>query len=1154
LQFIFDIKRLKQNRKIDIVVVDDTDSNRLLLSRMLSDEGYAVQDAENGKSALELIRRVNPSLILLDALMPGMDGFEVCTALKADVETKNIPVLFISAVDSFESRIKGFSVGGIDFITKPIQPEEVLARIKTHLQLSRLQNELIERNLELEREIGLRQKTEKALFENEFFFKESQKAANIGSYKFNIDNESWYTSEVLNQLFGFEKPGPLTIHDWKAAIHPDEKESVLKYFYQEVVIKGNPFDKEYRIIRQNDGMVRWVYESGRIIQEPQTGTKYLFGTIQDTTNRKSIELKQLQLQQIIQDSLNEIYIFNAETLKFEFINRCAINNLGYDAKELENLTPVDIKPDFDLQSFTEMIRPLRSGDREKLVFISRHKRKNGSIYPVEVHLQVHTQGERQFFVAIINDITERLNDQEALLNSMRYYKDLIDGMNETIWIVDFEGNLVDVNKQAVEVMGYSKEELLSIGLEGIDTTLDQEKIKQLARSMPKDKLQIFQTTHRTKSGRIIPVEIYSSIVNFQGKESILSIARDITEQNQALETLENERTRLRTLIDHLPDAIYIKDREGRKVVANQFDINNIGCAEEKDVIGKTDLELFEGEIGLRGYLDDMNVIHKGQPVLNREENFFNENGEETWLLTTKLPLPDQKGLIIGLVGIGRDITQNKRAIHTIENERKLLRTLIDNLPYAIYVKDAKGRKLVANAADLKLMNCQKEEDIIGKTDLEIFNSIEGRKGFDEDMQVLESGIPMLNMENQYTDSSGKLNWRVISKIPLVDRQGKITGLVGFGRDITEQRTAIETIHKLSIAIEQSPSSIIITDVQNTIEYVNPKFTEISGYQSSEVVGQNIRMLKSGELSADQYKEMWDTIHSEGIWRGELHNRKKNGELYWEWATITSLKNEKGLTTNYIAIKEDINLQKQMEVELIKAKEKAEENDRLKSAFLANMSHEIRTPLNCILGFAELLNDEDISHEQQLEFAHLIETSGNNLLTIINDILDISKIEAGQVELKKAFFPVAKMIKNIHKEFEHKAIQHGITLKLAVNLPDKELLIESDEAKIRQVLVNFVGNALKFTEKGHIEIGCKISGDFLYFYVKDTGIGIKGQYHEHLFDRFRQVENTPTRKYGGNGLGLAISKNLIELLGGSIGLESAPGKGSTFYFTLPYPTD
>ena len=250
-----------------------------------------------------------------------------------------------------------------------------------------------------------------------------------------------------------------------------------------------------------------------------------------------------------------------------------------------------------------------------------------------------------------------------------------------------------------------------------------------------------------------------------------------------------------------------------------------------------------------------------------------------------------------------------------------------------------------------------------------------------------------------------------------------------------------------------------------------------------------------------------------------------------------------------AIIRDISDRKKAENELIRAKERAEESDRLKSTFLANMSHEIRTPLNSIIGFAELMSDPDFDTDRQIEFARMIHASGVNLLSILSDIMDFSKIEAGQVAVNKNTFSVNLLISKIQKEYSFAAAAKNIELNIAHGLDD-EILLKSDESKLRQVLVNFVGNALKFTKTGYIEIGAEEANGVVQFHVKDTGIGIPAKYHEQIFERFRQVEAATTRKYGGNGLGLAISKSLVELLGGTIWMESEEGKGSTFYFTIP----
>lgn len=503
-----------------------------------------------------------------------------------------------------------------------------------------------------------------------------------------------------------------------------------------------------------------------------------------------------------------------------------------------------------------------------------------------------------------------------------------------------------------------------------------------------------------------------------------------------------------------------------------------------------------------------------------------------------------------IIATAREITERKLTEEKLNNERKLLRTLINNLPATIYVKDSECRKIIANSADIDVIGAKSEEEVLGKTDLETFNNDIGARGYADDKQVIESGIAVLNREEDFVDAKGLKRWLLTSKIPLTDATGKIVGLVGIGRDITDQKQAQEKIIKLSKGIEQSPVTFVITDIEGTIEYVNSKFSETTGYTEQEAIGKNPRFLKSELMPNELYADLWRTIKSGNVWKGEIQNKKKDGTYYWEEATITPIRNDKGLITNFIAIKEDITERKKMQAELIEAKEKAEESDRLKSAFLANMSHEIRTPLNSIIGFAELLNDPDFDGEQKEEFIRTIVDNGNRLLVIISDIMDFSMLEANQMKIRNEVFSVRNLLNDLLIDFNKTADEKGIEIRVDHFVDGSDILIESDKYRIRQIFNNLIGNALKFTEKGYIEIGFKLRNEMIEFHVKDSGIGIAPEHHEAVFDRFRQVDLAKNRKYGGNGLGLAITKNLVKLLGGNIWIESEQNKYSDFFFTIP----
>lgn len=601
------------------------------------------------------------------------------------------------------------------------------------------------------------------------------------------------------------------------------------------------------------------------------------------------------------------------------------------------------------------------------------------------------------------------------------------------------------------------------------------------------------------------------------------------------------------LFNSVSEAIYIMDENGSCIALNNGILKMYGYSSE-ELIGQNH-ELLAAT-GLNDLTMVSNIIKTVYETGQSQQFDFwgkRKNGE-----TFPKEIIFNKGRYFGkdvIIATARDISERKEAEEKLLHEEKLLYTLIDNLPATIYVKDAKCRKIIINRTDLELIG-GRLEDIIGKTDLELFDNEIGQRGYADDKTVIDTGVAVLNREEDFYDANGVQRWLLTSKIPLTNENEEIIGLVGIGLDITEQKQAQEKILKLSKGIEQSPTSIEITDINGIIEYVNPKLCETTGYSSEEIIGQHARILKSKEMPEEIYSDLWKTISSGNVWRKELINKKKDGSLFWESVTLTAIKNDKGIITNYIAIKENITERKKMQAELILALEKAEESDQLKSAFLANMSHEIRTPLNSIIGFSELLGDPDFNEEERAEFIKTIVDNGNSLLVIISNIMDFSMLEAGQMKIRKEEISTKKLLNELLSDYGKKASQKGIELRLDKSIHNADFTFENDYYRIKQIFSNLIGNALKFTHEGYIEIGYKVSDENIEFHVKDTGIGIAPEYHQAVFERFRQVDTAKTRKYGGNGLGLAISKNLVELLGGKIWLESEPNKYSDFHFTIP----
>ncbi len=830
--------------------------------------------------------------------------------------------------------------------------------------------------------------------------------------------------------------------------------------------------------------------------------------------------------------------------KFVEVNPAMVKMLGYSSKE--ELIAIDIKTELYFQPEDRESLVLQEKYEEMGIF--RLKKKDGSEIWVEDHgwYNLDENGQILFHEGIMRDITERKISEELLKESEERFKLLFDKAPIAYQSLDENGFLNDINETWHELMGYNKEEVTG---HWFGDFLNPEYLdlfkKELTALKIRDKIET-ELEMTTKQGSVITIRLEGRIGHTASGDfkQIHCVLSDITERRKSEKVIADERILLRTLIDNIPDAIYVKDVEGRKLISNKADLEALGLSSENEVIGKTDLEIPILQYSNQTYTDDLYVIQTGKSILNKTEAITDGMGNKRYFSTSKFPLINDSGEIIGLIGVGHDITKQK------QTEQKLVQLSkgIEQSPASIIITDTKGNIEYVNSKLLEITGYSYEE--IKEKNPRIFQS--GYTSKEEYGRLWETILDgnEYRGEMQNTKRNGELFWESVLISPIRDEANNIINFMAIKEDITNRKKADLEILKLSVAIDQNPASVVITDTRGVIEYVNKKFLNVSGYVQDELIGKVIRILKPGHINDEIYVDIWNRLYAGQEWKGEHQNRTKTGDKYWESVLISPIKNREGKITNYILLSEDISDRKKMEKDLIAAKEKAVESDRLKSAFLANMSHEIRTPLNSILGFSDLLTDPDLIPQSRREFADLINLSGNNLLSIINDVLDISKIEAGQITLNESKLSAQRLISDIQKEYSFKASSKGIEFRFAPGIPDEDIIFQSDEMRIKQVLINFVGNALKFTDHGYIEIGVKLEKESIQFHVKDTGIGIAKEYHDKVFDRFRQVEAAHTRKYGGNGLGLAITKNLAELLGGKIWLESKPEKGSTFFFALP----
>jgi len=379
-----------------------------------------------------------------------------------------------------------------------------------------------------------------------------------------------------------------------------------------------------------------------------------------------------------------------------------------------------------------------------------------------------------------------------------------------------------------------------------------------------------------------------------------------------------------------------------------------------------------------------------------------------------------------------------------------------------------------------------------------------------------------------------------------------------GRDISERKRTEEEMkennRKLSTIINNLRGVVFRcnNDADWTMQYISDGIYELAGYLPNEFIGSKIRSFKS-IIDPDDVQMVWKAIHTS----------LETGYLYTiEYRIITSSGNKKWVwergrgyyeSNQLVALEgfiSDITERKKIEEELIRARDKAEQSDRLKTAFLHNISHEIRTPMNAIVGFTTLLDAPDITDESRRQYIDIIYQSSNQLLSIITDIVDISNIETGQVKVSRSSVNLNTMVRHLHDQYRVRAQQQGLLLNFTTHLDDKNAVALTDETKIIQIFSNLLNNALRFTRQGQIELGYVVRGEVVEFFVSDTGIGIAPEHQQKVFERFFQVEGPSSKQYSGTGLGLSISKAYAELLGGTIWLRSTPGEGSLFCFSIP----
>lgn len=630
------------------------------------------------------------------------------------------------------------------------------------------------------------------------------------------------------------------------------------------------------------------------------------------------------------------------------------------------------------------------------------------------------------------------------------------------------------------------------------------------------------------------------------------------------QSLERERTTLRTLINAMPDIVCFKDGEGRWIEANEFDLRLFeleGVAYQ----GKKDSELAQYSAFYRDAFmgceasDEIAWKH-GEPSRSVEV-IPRPDGTALIFDIIKVPLFGDLGNRIGLIVVGRDITEQKNVQKALERERTQLQTLINTLPDLVWLKDENGVYVTCNHRFELLYNAS-SKGIVGKTDYDFVDKELADFFRSHDRKAIQLGGPSINEELLTFGSDGHQELTETIKSPVVAPDGTLIGVLGIGRDITDRKRTEDELKRgkaqLDFVLEGGQLGFWDWDLTSNTVQRNHIWAGILGYTFEEI--QATTQQWSDFLHPDDRERAWESINDHLEGRTPLHDaeyrmKTKQGDYRWilDRAMVVQ-RDADGRPLRMSGIHVDITKRKQDEEALQQAKSDAEAANRAKSEFLANMSHEIRTPMNGVVGMTQLLRYTELTNEQK-EYLDNIDLSAGNLLSIIEDILDLSKIEAGKIELEYAVFSLQQCIKEACMMQSSRITSKGINfnVNLSSNLPK---LVFGDQLRVKQIVLNLISNAAKFTEKGSITVAANLLQHMsdhiiVQISVADTGIGIASELLTRIFESFIQADMSTTRKYGGTGLGLTICRQLTELMGGRIWVESKIGMGSTFNLTLQF---
>ncbi len=981
-------------------------------------------------------------------------------------------------------------------------------------------------------------------------------AADLYFWEWNVLEHRIVLSEDFIEMLGYtDKDFDPSIPTIYKNIHPDDIEPNLEKVKELIKGKIPLYEFEYRLM-DAEGEWKWFYNRGRIIEKDKDGNPTRIGGIaMDISSRFRGVLRRIEedrkFEFIFKNIAEPVLIIrfnNGSPDEIIDLNQAAADLFAYRLEEMLGMNPFNFRTG-TATNIEEVVEDLREGKQIHLE--TRIIDRNGNYHAVDIRAFSYQMGKESLVITVIRDLTDDLETREKLQQSEIRFESLFRNAPMGIAMLEPDGHIMLANSAFINLIpgfpegkaGQRIFDHLELGDKSLSVCME--------RILAGKEVVCIHTMAVQRGER---KQWYSITVSpVKGKDGsvdyLIFTLRDITAQKEIENSLKESEKLYRTLIESAEDRIGLFRMDQSPVFMNNAFANALGFSvdEYMDV-------------------DEMARIHPHdrKALLAREEEFLktgymsneyrimHRDGHYLCMYSKMVIIRGETREDDHILSIVRDVTERQSTIRRLKQSEMQYKQLLEAIPDNILQVNREGRVLESNFMTETSRRSQGGRQK-GKDLDDVYPKEVARMAVKEVARVLDSRKSVVFEHETLQEKDKKyFETRIIFLT-----SGEVLMII---RDLTFRKLSDiavrESETKYRTLVEAADDRIALYDGKGKRVLKNSAYYTQLGYSDEEY-----EALPYGSLlhPDDQYlfKGKGLPLHLIGTRPQvviEYRMQHRTGHFMDMMAKIVPVQDTDGAITGYLEIVRDITPLKKVEQQLRIAKEKAEESDLLKSAFLANMSHEIRTPMNSIVGFANLLTNASLDEESRKEYVRRINRNSEQLLALISDIIDLAKIESRQLSIIRSRVMLGQVMQELYDQFQQEIVRigkPGIRLILDSDKKGEDVIIHTDHVRLTQVFQNLLNNAIKFTQEGEIRFGYRLSPkNRVLLFVADTGIGIARENYEIIFDQFRQVDGSQTRKFGGTGLGLAICRNLVRMMGGKIWVESELGKGAIFYIDLP----